>query len=458
MATELIKNEQVIDALKRGTKRLNDGGGLYLLPFAGKAGHYWRLDYQFEGLHKTLSLGTHPEVDLATARARASQVRAQLVAGMDPSRERRNAREAAAQIARDKLCAQKGLPLENSFEGVARRWFAVKQGQWMESYSSKVIRRLELHAFPKFGRLSLPEITPKLVLDACRVVEGRDTLETAHRVRELCSAVFRFAIAEGTEVRDPCQEIRDALKRPPVRHFPALTKPPELAVLLRAIENYGGTPTVRSALKLSPLLMVRPGELRLASWDEFDLDHGIWYVPSMRMKRTKVHKIYGEPHLVPLAKQAVQILEELFKVTGQSGRVFPSEIKPGKFISENTLNKALRLMGFPSSKTTMHGFRATARTLAVEMLQIPESVIEAQLAHEVSDANGRAYNRTEFIKLRINLMQEWADWLDSLRDGHSTIEHPVLPEFTPVSRRLNSPQQYVGELMPDTNKYTGEHK
>ena len=190
--------------------------------------------------------------------------------------------------------------------------------------------------------------------------EARDTLETAHRLREHCSSVFRFSIVEGADLRDPCHEIRDALKRPPVRHFAAITKPTELKGLLRAVDNYSGALCVRSALKLSPMLMVRPGELRLVRWDEFDLDHGIWYVPSIRMKRIKDQKTNGEPHLVPLARQAVQILKELFKVTGKSGCVFSSEAKPGRFISENTLNKAMRIMGYSSSQTTAHGFRTTA--------------------------------------------------------------------------------------------------
>ena len=445
MATELINSERTIGLLKKGAKRLNDGGGLYLLPFAGGDTHYWRLDYVFQGRRKTLSLGVHPQVTLEMARQRAQEARDVVTAGLDPSSERRQTRDAHVHAAQAERRAIAGLPQEGSFECVARRWFAVKESQWMENYSSKVIRRLELHAFPKFGRKPLQEISPKIVLDACRTVEARDTLETAHRLREHCSSVFRFAIAEGADLRDPCHEIRDALKRPPVRHFAAITKPAELTGLLRAIDNYNGTLCVRSALKLSPMLMVRPGELRLARWDEFDLDHRIWYVPSIRMKRTKDQKINGEPHLVPLARQAVQRLEELFQVTGESGCVFPSTAKPGRFISENTLNKAMRLMGYTSSQTTAHGFRATARTLIVEMLQIPESVVEAQLAHAVKDANGTAYNRTEFIKLRFSMMQLWADYLEDLRLGRATIEHPVLPEFTPVSSRLHTSQYKPGQ-------------
>lgn len=436
MAKELIKSERAIHALKPGAGRLSDGGGLYLLPFVrGGTTHYWRWDYVFEGRRKTLSLGGFPEVGLERARMLAVEARARLVLGHDPSHERQQARQEreVAKVAQRKR--QAGLPGPGTFEDVARRWFTVKSPQWVENYSSKVIRRLELHAFPSLGALVLKDISPRKVLEICREVEGRDNLETAHRLREHCSCVFRFAIAEGADLRDPCGDIRDALKRPPVRHFAAVTKPPQLAELLKSIYNYQGSFGVCCALKLTPMLMVRPGELRKARWEEFDLDNGLWYIPSIRMKRTKDHKLNGQPHLVPLARQAVEVLEALFVVTGKTGNVFPSERDKTRVLSENTLNKALRLMGYASSEVTSHGFRATARTLTVELLQFPESVVEAQLAHAVKDANGTAYNRTEFIKHRMELMQAWADYLADLRLGRATKTHPVLPDFKPVTHR-----------------------
>ena len=306
----------------------------------------------------------------------------------------------------------------------------------MDTYSSKVIRRLELHGFPQFGRMPLSMITPKTVLDACRRVEDNETRETAHRLREHCSAIFRFAIAEGAaDLRDPCHDIRDALKKPVVRHFGAIIKPDALAELLRAIDGYHGSFVVRCALQLAPMLMVRPGELRLALWKEFDLDNGLWYVPSARMKRTKAGKENGQPHLVPLPKQAVAVLEALFLRTGSTGHVFPAEGRAGRFMSENTINAALRAMGYASEEATGHGFRATARTLIVEVLGIQESVVEMQLAHAVRDANGTAYNRTQFVEQRIAMMQAWATYLEDLRLGRNVIRHPVLPEFKPVSLR-----------------------
>lgn len=436
MAKELIKNERVILALKPGSGRLSDGGGLYLLPFArGGETHYWRLDYVFDGRRKTLSLGRFPGVGLERARVLAGEAMSLLHSGHDPSQERQQARHEREAEKESRRKRQAGLPIPGTFEEVARRWFSVKSHQWVENYSSKVIRRLELHAFPTLGHLGLVEISPKQVLDACRDVEVRNNLETAHRLREHCSCVFRFAIAEGLDLRDPCGDIRDALKRPPVRHFPAITRPPQFAELLRSIYDYRGSFVVCCALKLAPMLMVRPGELRKARWEEFDLDNGLWYIPSVRMKRTKDHKLNGQPHLVPLARQAIAVLEALFGVTGKTGNVFPSERDQNRVISENTMNKALRLMGYGASVVTTHGFRATARTLAVELLQFPESVVEAQLAHAVKDANGTAYNRTEFIKLRMELMQSWADYLEDLRLNRATQTHPVLPDFKPVTSR-----------------------
>jgi integrase len=435
MALEKIKSERAIKALKPGAGRVNDGGGLYLVPFAWEQSHYWRMDYTFQGRRRTLSLGVYPEVGLDQVRNLAIEVRAMLASGIDPMEERKAGRRKVRDGAKDERRIKAGLPRSGSFEDVARRWFDVKQIHWMDSYSSKVIRRLELHAFPRFGDTQIGAITPVTVLEACRAVERNDTLETAHRLREHCSCVFRFAIAEGADLRDPCQDIRDALRRPVVKHFAAITKPQPLAVLLRAIDSYTGSFVVRSALQLAPLLLLRPGELRQARWEEIDLDNGLFYVPSARLKRTKAEKENGQPHFVPLAKQAVHILEELFRHTGHSGLVFPAEGRTGRSMSDNTLNAALRAMGYTKDMATAHGFRATARTLIVEMLEYPESVVEMQLDHAVKDANGTAYNRTEFIHKRIKMMTGWANYLDDLKRGKSKVLPSSLPEFRPVTMR-----------------------
>lgn len=435
MALERIKGERAIQALKPGAGRLNDGGGLYLVPFAWEQSHYWRLDYTHNGRRRTMSLGAYPQISLDQARVMATTARAQLARGIDPMEERKARRSQRQESAENQRRIMAGLPAIGSFEDVARRWFDVKKNQWMESYSSKVIRRLELHAFPRFGSTPIIAITPKKMLEACRAVERNDTLETAHRLREHCSCVFRFAIAEGADLRDPCQDIRDALKSPVVKHFAAVTKPQPLAVLLRAIDAYSGSFVVRSALQLAPMLLLRPGELRQARWEEIDLDNGLFYVPSSRLKRTKVEKENGQPHFVPLAKQAVQILEVLFQHTGHTGLVFPAEGRTGRCMSDNTLNAAFRAMGYTKDMVTAHGFRATGRTLIVEMLEYPESVVEMQLDHAVKDANGTAYNRTEFIQKRIQMMTDWGMYLDDLKCGKSVVQHPSLPEFRPVTLR-----------------------
>lgn len=435
MALEKIKGERVIQALKPGAGRLSDGGGLYLVPFAWGQSHAWRLDYTHQGARHTLSLGTYPKVGLTEARQQAKKAWSLLAQGVDPMQERKQAKQQSELQQENARRAKEGLPALGSFEEVARRWFEVKRGQWMESYSSKVIRRLELHAFPRFGHLPMAAITPQTILEACRAVERNDTLETAHRLREHCARVFRFAIAEGADLRDPCADIRDALKLPPVKHHAAITRPEPLGALLRAIDTYPGSFVVRSALRLAPLLMLRPGELRQALWEEFDLDNGLFYVPSSRLKRTKYEKENGQPHLVPLAPQAVAILEDLFKQTGHTGRVFPCEGRKGRFLSDNTLNAALRSLGYDAETVTAHGFRATARTLIVEVLEFPEAVVEMQLDHAVKDTNGRAYNRTEFVLKRIEMMKAWADYLDELKSGRSRYRNPVLPEFRPVTQR-----------------------
>jgi integrase len=435
MALEKIKSERAIKALKPGAGRLNDGGGLYLVPFAWEQSHYWRMDYTFEGRRRTLSLGVYPQVGLDQARSVAQELRTKLASGIDPMDERKARRGKIHEAIKNLNRVKAGLPSIGSFEDVARRWFDVKQAQWMPSYSSKVIRRLELHAFPRFGHMQIGSISPVTVLEACRAVERNDTLETAHRLREHCSNVFRFAIAEGTDLRDPCQDIRDALRRPVVKHFAAVTKPQPLAVLLRAIDVYSGSFVVRRALQLAPLLLLRPGELRQARWEEIDLDNGLFYVPSSRLKRTKAEKENGRPHFVPLAKQAVQLLEELFRHTGHTGLVFPAEGRTGRCMSDNTLNAALRSMGYTKDMATAHGFRATARTLIVEILEYSESVVEMQLDHAVKDANGTAYNRTEFIQKRIQMMTDWANYLDALKLGKTKVHSSALPEFRPVTLR-----------------------
>lgn len=439
MALELIKSNSSVAALKAGDGRLSDGGGLYILPAVNGGRHGWRYDYSFEGKRQTISLGVYPDVGLKEARELAREARRQVAAGINPSTARKQQRAVRAVQRETERRLQAGEPAVGSFEEVARRWFDVKQSEWVDEYSSKVIRRLELHVFPYIGNAAIGSIQAPDILKVCRRVESQGTLETAHRALEHCSNVFRFAIAEGAIQSDPCRDLRGALRKPISKHFAAVTKPDQLAALLKATYAYHGTFVVCSALKLAPMLMLRPGELRQARWEEFDLDNAMWMVPSMRMKRSKEQKEKGEAHFVSLPRQAVQILEELFALTGRTGFVFPAEGREGRTMSNGTINAALRVLGYSADVITGHGFRATARTLIAEVLGYDPAVVELQLAHEVKDANGTAYNRAEFILKRSEMMQLWADYLDELREDRAQHRpHAVLPDFKPVTARLAS--------------------
>jgi len=439
MGINLIKSDRTIQALKRGDGRLSDGDGLYIKPFyEGGKKHIWLFDYSFEGKRQTISFGPYPATGLELAREKKQEAKALLARGINPSTERKKQKAAVRERRVAEERAKEGLAVVGSFEEIARRWFENKKDEWMPSYLDKVIRRLELHAFPRFGHLMIEEVRPKHIVDACRIVEQKGTLETAHRVLKLCSLVFGFAIGEGKDISNPCIGMDKALKKPLGGNFAAITKPDELAILLQDIENYSGTLVVKSALKLAPMLMVRPGELRKARWEEFDLDTAQWFVPSMNLKRTKENKLKGEPHWVPLPTQAVEVLEELFMLTGHTGFVFPCEGKPGKCMSDASVNKALRKMGYGKEVVTGHGFRATARTMQAELLGIPEAVSEMQLAHTVPDANGTSYNRTQWLLARQEMMQQWADYLEDLKLGRSKVKHAVLPNFKPVTQRLNA--------------------
>lgn len=428
MARELIPGDVTLRNIKPGDprKRLNDGAGLYLLLFVKGGAHGWRLDYTVNGRRKTLSLGTYPDTGLALARRKAEEARRLVSEGIDPSDTRKAAKADHQRQRQEVKRADAGLPPLDSFEAVARTWHATRCDNWAPSYSTKIIRRLETLVFPHIGRRPVGEITPPELLAILRPIEARGTVETAHRVRETCSQVFRFALAEGRITSDPARDLAGALRSHKTRHIAALTDPVRFGELLRAIRAYRGTPTVRAALELAALVFVRPGaELRMAQWDEFDLDGGLWRVAPARMKRGKDGKTNGPAHLVPLSRQAVAVLRELHPHTGDGPLLFRGERNRTKPISENTLNAALDTMGFTSDQMRAHGFRAVARTLLVERLDVAEAVVEAQLAHSVKDALGRAYNRTEFMAQRRTMMQTWADYLDRLRKGADVL--PLRP-------------------------------
>lgn len=379
--------------------RLTDGLGMYL-EVSPAGGKYWRFKYRFAGKEKRLALGVYPEVSAKEARMRRDDARRLLANGVDPGIERRVQKAASVERA------------ANSFEAVAREWFARQAPGWAASHAEKIIGRLENDVFPWLGGRAIAEIRAPEVLSVLRRVEARGALDTAHRVHQNCGQVFRYAVATGRAERDVSADLRGAL--PPARHthFASITEPADVAGLLRALDGFRGTFVVQCALRLAPMLFVRPGELRTAEWSQFDLDKAQW--------RYTVSKTKTE-HLVPLASQAVAILHELHALTGDRKYVFPGrDVK--KPMSGAAINAALRRMGFDTkTEITGHGFRAMARTILHEQLRFPSEVIEHQLAHKVADALGTAYNRTKFIDDRISMMQRWADYLEQLKAGADVV-------------------------------------
>ena len=387
--------------------KLFDYDGLFLLvlppgkktPYGSKC---WRLKYRYDGKEKLLALGTYPEVSLAYAREKRDAARKQIAAGIDPGEVRKAQR--AAKVAES----------ENAFEVVAREWHGKFVNTWSAVHATTIMDRLEKEVFPWLGAHPIEEIKAPELLKVLRRMESRGALDTAHRVRNHCSQVFRYAIATGRTDRDPAADLRGAL--PPVKygHMAAPIDPKDVAPLLRAIDEYEGSFVVKCAMQLAPMLFVRPGELRHAEWSEIDFDKAEWNIPGHKMKMK-------EPHLVPLPRQALAILKTLYPFTCVSKYIFPCHRSPLRCMSENAVNAGLRRLGFEKSEITGHGFRAMARTILDEVLQIRPDFIEHQLAHSVKDPLGRAYNRTSHLAERRKMMQRWADYLDKLKAGAKVI-------------------------------------
>jgi integrase len=386
---------------KADTKRVKlfDERGLYL-EVTPRGGKWWRLKYRFDGKEKRLSLGVYPDVSLKAARDRRDEARKLVANGVDPS-ENRKARKAA-----------KAEPAANSFEVVAREWHRTYAERWAPGHGDRILRRLERDIFPWLGDRPVAEIEAPELLSTIRRIEQRGALETAHRALANSGQVFRYAIATGRAKADPSRDQRGALC--PVRktHFAATTDPTRLAAILRAMEGYEGSFIVRCALRLAPLVFVRPGELRKAEWADIDLDIGEW-----RYTTSKT----GTPHIVPLARQALEILRELRPLTERSKYVFPNGRSLKRPMSDNAVLAAMRRMGIGKEEMTGHGFRAVARTLLDEELNVRPDYIEHQLAHAVRDPNGRAYNRTAHLTERKQMMQIWADYLDKLKSGAAVV-------------------------------------
>lgn len=395
-----------IRSTKPGDKevRLYDGDGLYLSVMPSGA-RWWRMKYTFAGRERRIGLGRYPDVSLAAAREQREWARAQLRADVDPGQQRRD--EAAST----------NVAAANTFAAVAREWIDRKQGKGGREVAAVTIAKnrwlLETYAIPTFGQRPISKITSREVLQALRKAESAGKLETAQRLKIKCGQVFRYAILTGRAESDPTVALRGAIKAPHVKHHAAITDPKRIGELLRAIDGYSGQPATAAALKLAPLLFVRPGELRGARWSEFDLDASEWRIPAERMKMRS-------QHIVPLSKQAVEILRDLRPLVGSSALVFPSVRTIRKSISENTLNAALRGLGFAGDEMTSHGFRSMASTRLNE-LGWSVDAIERQLAHTERDGVRAAYNHAQYLPERRKMMQAWGDYLDRLKNGAEVV-------------------------------------
>jgi integrase len=372
--------------------KLSDGGGLMLLVQPNGA-KWWRMRYRFEGREKMLSLGLYPAVPLAMARERHAEARRQLVEGLDPSLVRK--REKAGDNCR--------------FDAVAREWLEKQKVGMSPATYRKARWMLEDLTLPKIGERPIAKLTAREILDVLEPVDAGGHHETAKRMRQRISQIFRYAIATSRADRDIAAALRGALRPGKVKHRAAIVQPDRVRDLLRAIWGYQGQPSTAAALKLAPLVFVRPGELRAAEWSEFDFANAMWRIPAHRMKMR-------EEHLVPLARQAVEILKELHPLTGDGRFVFPAIGYAERPISDNTMNAALRRMGYEQSEMSAHGFRTLASTMLNEMGWAPE-LIELQLAHKDRNKVRDAYNRAARLGERVKLMQDWADNLDRLRNS-----------------------------------------
>ena len=377
------------------TIRLRDDRGLYL-EISPRGGKWWRLRYMLKGKANMLSLGVYPDVSLKDARERRDEARKLIANGIDPSQARKDEK---AEIAADAV----------TFEKVAREWFQKFKENWSSGHAARTMRRFEMDVFPWIGTRPVRDILAPELLATIRRIESRGAIETAHRTLQNCGQVFRYAVASGYADRDISGDLRGAIPPTKEKHHASVTDPKDVAALLRTIESYAGSFVTMCALRLAPMTFVRPGELRHAEWGEIDLDKAEWRIPAEKMKMR-------EQHIVPLSRQAVAILRELHPLTGAGRYLFPSVRTSARPMSENTINAALRRLGYSKEEMTGHGFRSMASTLLNEM-GWNRDAIERQLAHAERNSIRAAYNFAEFLPERRKMMQGWADYLDKLKEG-----------------------------------------
>lgn len=400
--------------------KLSDEKGMFLL-VTPKGGKLWRLKYRMAGKEKLLALGSYPDITLKQARILRDEARQHIANGTDPGELRKaekitlseDARKQEEEAQRQRLLAS-GQALPGSFRAVALEWAERYLQDKSPKYQAKQYRRLESEVFPRIGNLPVADVSAAVILELLRSIEDRGVIETTRRVKMLIGQVLRYAVVTGRAQYDSTTALLGALApRPKVKHHAAPIEPKDAAPLLRLLASYQGSPLTRCALTLAPLLFVRPGELRSMEWAHIDFEACEW-----RYTTSKT----GTPHIVPLARQAIEALRTIQPLTGGGRYVFPALGNPSRCMSENTLNQAMHRLGIDTqTQLTAHGFRAMARTLLEEAHGFRPEVIELQLAHQVKDANGNAYNRTRHLAERKRMMQVWADYLDELRNGSNVI-------------------------------------
>jgi integrase len=397
-------SDKKIKSLKPGIKpdetlvsksyKVTDERGLYI-EVTPRGGKRWRFKYRFEGKEKLLSVGIYPDIGLKKARERRDELRRQVAEGIDPSDVRKA----------EKL-SKAGM---ESFEFVAREWHSKHKHNWSESHLTRTLARLEKNVFPWLGKKNINEIKAQELLAVLRRIENRGALETAHRTNQICGQIFRYAIATGRAERDIAADLKGALPPAKVKHHASVTEPAKIGELMRAIKGYSGQFTTACALRLAPLVFVRPGELRHAEWGEVDLEKAEWRIPAEKMKMKTIH-------IVPLSKQALTILTELQMVTGQGKYLFPSNRTKTRPMSNNTINAALRRLGYSKDEMTGHGFRSMASTILNEQ-GWNRDAIERQLAHSERDGVRAAYNYAEYLPERKKMIEAWSVYLSQLAEN-----------------------------------------
>lgn len=446
MPVRVMPKQDAIEQSMRSCARIGFGGGLYLIRGKADEHHYWRLDYTFNGKRNTLSLGVFPVISPEKARQQADAQRALAKSGVDPS-EFRKATKNQHMRSPDKCALHKFEILHpESFQAQAEAWMTYAGRDWSENTLDPTVGRLETYLYPVLGHKLMHEIGSRDVAEIVTAISLDGKNDTAQRVWEIGRRITEYAMVFELAESNPFEKAKSILPKHATKHFAAMTHPTKLADLLSKIYAYHGTFIVCCALKLLTMLQVRPGNLRMAKWCDFDLKNGWWLIPGDKMKDSRHEKPINTPHVVPLPVQAVDILWQLHHETGHGDHVFPGRRDPDGYVSENTLNKALRRMGYSTTDDiTAHGFRAVARTLAKQELGIDKDLLELQLDHTVRGPDGKPYARAAMIRDRKKMMQEWADYLDGLRHGSIVYDDP-LADFKPVTSMCQKPSFDAEEI------------